>query len=226
MVFRDVYEQDLQKLFPNAGKVHIVVDRHGISRRFAYIRFKTPDEVSAALKRDREPLDGKPVFISRCQVDKTKRDSKLKYSLSTEKNKLFVKNLPFSLTTQEFEEIFKPYSAVSCRLICHKNGNSKGFGYVEFESEVAAEKAMKNTNGKVIQDMEMVVAISAPPPKKLFDDKPLLPVRNSRTKLQTSFVPRGVQLAQNKEKKTSNGSENAAGPAKSNDDFRKMFLKQ
>jgi len=48
-------------------------------------------EAEAALKRDREPLDGRPMFISRCDPDKLSRQSGFKYRTTLEKNKLFVK---------------------------------------------------------------------------------------------------------------------------------------
>ena len=54
-----------------------------------YIIFQA--EVEAALKRDREPLDGRPMFISRCDPDKLSRQAGFKYRTTLEKNKLFVK---------------------------------------------------------------------------------------------------------------------------------------
>ena len=48
-------------------------------------------EAEAALKRDREVLDGRPMFISRCDPDKHSRQPGFKYRTSMEKNKLFVK---------------------------------------------------------------------------------------------------------------------------------------
>ena len=48
-------------------------------------------EAEAALKRDREPLDGRPMFISRCDPDKLSRQPGFKYRTTLEKNKLFVK---------------------------------------------------------------------------------------------------------------------------------------
>jgi len=48
-------------------------------------------EAEAALKRDREPLGGRPMFISRCDPDKLSRQPGFKYRTTMEKNKLFVK---------------------------------------------------------------------------------------------------------------------------------------
>ena len=70
-----------------------------------YIIFQA--EAEAALKRDREPLDGRPMFISRCEPDKLSRQSGFKYRTTLEKNKLFVKGelvnfIVYSLTDMEF----------------------------------------------------------------------------------------------------------------------------
>jgi hypothetical protein len=48
-------------------------------------------EAEAALKRDRECIDGRPMFISRCDADKSTRQPAFKYSSVLEKSKLFVK---------------------------------------------------------------------------------------------------------------------------------------
>jgi hypothetical protein len=64
-------------------------------------------EAEAALKRDREPLDGRPMFISRCDPDKHSRQSGFKFRTTLEKNKLFLKGemvnlIVYSLTGVEF----------------------------------------------------------------------------------------------------------------------------
>jgi hypothetical protein len=59
------------------------------SLRFVLYVFQA--EAEAALKRDREPIDGRPMFISRCDSDKRTRQCGFKYSTTLEKSKLFVK---------------------------------------------------------------------------------------------------------------------------------------
>jgi hypothetical protein len=48
-------------------------------------------EAEAALKKDRECIDGRPMFISKCDADKCTRQPGFKYNTTLEKNKLFVK---------------------------------------------------------------------------------------------------------------------------------------
>lgn len=49
--------------------------------------------MNEALKKDREPIDGRPIFVSKCDPDKHTRQHSFKYSTTLEKNKLFVKGM-------------------------------------------------------------------------------------------------------------------------------------
>lgn len=64
--------------------------------------------------------------------------------------KLFVGGLPFSLTDDELNDAFAQHGKVASAVIIkdRDTGRSKGFGFVEFESDEegkAAEKALHNT---------------------------------------------------------------------------------
>lgn len=220
----DVNETHLKKFFPKATNVFKPPDKKkGVSRCFAYVTFATPEEVATALARDRERLDDRPVFISECKSDRTQRQPQFKYATNAEKNKLFVRGLPFITDQQAVENIFKQYDCTSVRLVTKKNGQSKGCAYVDFTNEEAAQKALEATNGINVGDRVIEVAISNPPPPgtsgAISEFKE--PFRNARSKLSVPLIPRGVQLKQKQE----NGKEKETVPVKkSNDDFRKMFL--
>lgn len=64
------------------------------------------DDVKKALEMDRRMLAGRPVFISRCERDKTNRDTGFKYSTSLEPNKLFVKGIAFEATNDDLKKLF------------------------------------------------------------------------------------------------------------------------
>nr|CAI5827711.1 unnamed protein product [Callosobruchus analis] len=137
---------------------------------------------------------GRPVFISELKPAKMERKPAFKYSTTVENNKLFVKGLPVTKTKEEVEELFKPHKAVDVRVIMKKSGQSKGIAYVEFASEEDAQQALKATDGMKVDDHEISVAISAPPPKK--DKKPETtePIRHARSRLQVPLIPRSLQV--------------------------------
>ncbi len=62
--------------------------------------------------------------------------------------KLFVGNLPFSMNHDQLIEVFKPFGqVVSANIVADKfSGRSKGFGFVEFEKDEEAMKAIEGLN--------------------------------------------------------------------------------
>lgn len=63
--------------------------------------------------------------------------------------KLYVGNLPYTVTNEELQEAFVPYGTVtSAKVITDRDtGRSKGFGFVEMASEEEAAKAKATLNG-------------------------------------------------------------------------------
>ena len=74
-----------------------------------YADFDTQQNALDALKLDRVPINGRPMFISQCEDKSLKlgTNSAFKYANSLEKNKLFISNLPFSVDKVQLENIFK-----------------------------------------------------------------------------------------------------------------------
>uniref|UniRef100_A0A6P7FTK9 Squamous cell carcinoma antigen recognized by T-cells 3-like n=1 Tax=Diabrotica virgifera virgifera TaxID=50390 RepID=A0A6P7FTK9_DIAVI len=225
-----VSEETLKELFPNALNISIVLDKNGKSRCFGYIQFSKEEECMTALARDRVPINGRPVFISELKSDKSEKKT-FKYAQSTEENKLFLKGLPILKTKEDVEQIFKEYNPIDVRLITKKNGESKGIAFVDFKTAEEAQKALKEIQPLKIEDQEITVAISAPPPKKPNDkfSKPELrePIRHARSKLQVPMMPRSLLVKSSAEKAVDNGKvESVNKTTKSNADFRNMFLKK
>lgn len=78
--------------------------------------------------------------------------------------KLFVGNLPWSLTSEALKEMFAKFGEVVEAIVImdRMSGRSKGFGFVTFAKKEDAEKAMKELNGTKIEDREIVVNIAKP----------------------------------------------------------------
>jgi len=90
-----------------------------------------------ALKRDRQQIDGRPMYVSRCDPDKETRSSGFRYPTKMEKNKLFVRGLPFSMNEAEVRKLFGEHGTLKdVRIVMFRNGHSKGIAYVDFEDEV------------------------------------------------------------------------------------------
>ena len=78
--------------------------------------------------------------------------------------KLYVGNLSFSVVEEQLQGLFSQHgSVVSARIITDKfSGRSKGFGFVEMESDEEAEKAIAALNGTEFEGRAIVVNEARP----------------------------------------------------------------
>ncbi|XP_045517380.1 squamous cell carcinoma antigen recognized by T-cells 3 [Pieris brassicae] len=226
-----VDEKSLREKLSEFGKIVSMRVKAGVKAfggSICYCQYETPESVDEAVKHDRVPLNGRPMFLSRYTA--TKSTPTFKYPTAVERNKLFVKNLPFSHCTKEaLTEIFDKHGALKdVRVVTFKDGKPKGLAYIEYEDEASANTALEKTTGLLVADRKIDVAISAPPPKKDAGQASLgLPKRDTgggmrRTQL-SSFIPSVLQKAS-----TSNGNGSANGDKRplSNHDFRNLLLKK
>ncbi|MBI5127475.1 RNA-binding protein [Candidatus Roizmanbacteria bacterium] len=81
-----------------------------------------------------------------------------------DKKKLYVGNLPWSMTNDSLKEMFASYGEVVEAVIItdRMSGRSKGFGFVTFADEAAAEKAAAEMNGKTVEERQIVVNVARP----------------------------------------------------------------
>jgi RNA recognition motif-containing protein len=78
--------------------------------------------------------------------------------------KLYVGNLPYSTTDADLRELFAAVGAVATAtvIIDKMSGRSKGFGFVEFENDDDAMKAIDMFNGKDIGGRPLTVNEARP----------------------------------------------------------------
>jgi len=79
---------------------------------------------------------------------------------TSSKTTLFVANLPFSVDDDGLSKIFNGLSIKSAHVVKKRNGRSKGFGFVEFDSEDAQTKAKNAVDKKVVEERELIVKIA------------------------------------------------------------------
>jgi len=78
--------------------------------------------------------------------------------------KLFVGNLPYSVTSEQLAEIFgENAEVVSANVITDRmNGRSKGFGFVELAESADVNAVVEATNGKEIDGRAITVSEARP----------------------------------------------------------------
>lgn len=79
-------------------------------------------------------------------------------------NKLFVGSLPFSTTSDQLREVFaKAGKVVEANVVMDKmTGRSRGFGFVEMETEEEAKKAVDTLNGTEVDGRKIFVSEARP----------------------------------------------------------------
>lgn len=81
--------------------------------------------------------------------------------------RLFVGNLPYSITSQDLNEIFTRIGEVrEIKLVTDaESGKSKGFAFVEMASAELGQKAIDQLNGKDLGGRSMSVTEAKPRPE-------------------------------------------------------------
>ena len=81
--------------------------------------------------------------------------------------KVFVRNLPYSLTDADLHEVFQDCGEIiSARVaLDRETGQSRGFGFVEFASAEAAQWAIESMNGLTVRSRAIAVCESLPRPR-------------------------------------------------------------
>ena len=77
---------------------------------------------------------------------------------------IYVSNLSFAVQDEDLREFFIEYGEVSsAKVIMDKFTNrSKGFGFVEMPDDAAAQKAIAELDGGIVEDRAIKVMIAKP----------------------------------------------------------------
>lgn len=89
--------------------------------------------------------------------------------------KLYVGNLPYSITDESLKSAFSAAGNVESAIIImdKMSGRSKGFGFVEMSSDEEAQAAIDSMNGKELEGRNITVNEARPmearPPRRDFN---------------------------------------------------------
>ncbi|KAM6552102.1 hypothetical protein CsatB_001910 [Cannabis sativa] len=151
-----INEADLFEIFSQMGYVVSVrVCRDLISHLslgYGYVNFSTPQEASRALNlMNFSTVNGKPIRIMYSYRDPSIRKSGIA--------NIFVKNLDKGIDSKALHETFSIFGNIlSCKIATDDvSGQSKGYGFVQFDSEEAARSAIEKLNGMLLNDKQVFV---------------------------------------------------------------------
>nr|XP_057907439.1 embryonic polyadenylate-binding protein-like [Doryrhamphus excisus] len=150
----DVTEAMLYQKFSPAGPImSIRVCRDIITRRslgYAYINFQQPADAECALDTmNYDVIKGRPIRIMWSQRDPGLRKSGV--------GNIFIKNMDDSIDNKALYDTFSAFGNIlSCKVVCDERG-SKGYGFVHFETQEAANRAIETMNGMLLNDRKVFV---------------------------------------------------------------------
>lgn len=150
-----VTEAMLYELFSSIGQVaSIRVCRDAVTRRslgYAYVNYNNTADGERALEDLNYTLiKGKP-----CRIMWSQRDPALR---KTGQGNVFIKNLDNAIDNKALHDTFAAFGNIlSCKVAQDEFGNSKGYGFVHYETADAANNAIKHVNGMLLNDKKVFV---------------------------------------------------------------------
>lgn len=151
----EVTEAVLFEKFSTAGPVlSIRVCRDIITRRslgYAYVNYQNSADAERAIDTlNFERLGGRPIRIMWSQRDPSLRRSGL--------GNIFIKNLDRTVDNKIMFDTFSVFGNIlSCKVSYDDKAQSKGYGFVHFDTEEAATSAIENLNGKIVNNKKIYV---------------------------------------------------------------------
>ncbi|XP_024924392.3 polyadenylate-binding protein 6 isoform X1 [Ziziphus jujuba] len=150
-----VTEADLMDTFRCMGPIASVRlcrdSLTGDSLRYAYVNFFSFSHASKALNfLNHTELKGKPMRIMWSQRDPLTRKTGI--------GNLFVKNLDPSITSGQLQHMFSNYGTILSCKVAEENGKSKGFGFVQFNSEESALAARDALHDTLVKGKKIYVS--------------------------------------------------------------------
>merc|ERR1719361_2352916 len=158
-----IKEEELKEFFSEFGeieKVKIPTRPKGGSKGFGFITFKTNEAAKNAVDQmNNVNLEERRIGV----VFSTSVEKKKEKPVGDDEkgNRLVVRQLAWAVTDEQLEEAFAEHGTLTNhKVVKARNGKSKGFGFVVYETAEQAQAAKEAMDGKEIEGRAITVHFS------------------------------------------------------------------
>ncbi|GLJ36767.1 hypothetical protein SUGI_0740600 [Cryptomeria japonica] len=118
---------------------------------YAYVNYGSAENAGKAIEAlNFTPINGKPIRIMYSHRDPSIRKSGAA--------NIFIKNLDKAIDNKALHDTFSNFGPIlSCKIATDASGQSKGYGFVQFEQDDAAQNAIEKLNGMLLNGKQVFV---------------------------------------------------------------------
>ncbi|KAF8844478.1 polyadenylate binding protein [Paxillus ammoniavirescens] len=144
--------------FGNVLSCKVATDEQGRSKGYGFVHYETAEAAESAIKAvNGMLLNDKKVYVGH-HISRKERQSKLD-EMKAQFTNLYIKNLDPSVTQEEFEALFNRFGQVTSAIVqLDEAGNSKGFGFVNYETHEEAQQAVDNLHDTEVNGRKLFVS--------------------------------------------------------------------
>lgn len=140
----------LHEVFSELGTIlscKVAVDINGKSKGYGFVQYDNEESARKAIDQFNGLLfDGKQVFVGLFVRGQERNKSRTAVPKFTN---IYVKNLPKTVTRDDLKKLFVKYGAITSAIVERdENGESKGFGFINYEKPEDAALAVEKMNGE------------------------------------------------------------------------------
>ncbi|KAK9073373.1 hypothetical protein SSX86_007697 [Deinandra increscens subsp. villosa] len=151
----NVTDSQLYDLFNQVGQVVSVRVCRDLSTRrslgYGYVNYSNPNDAARAI----DALNFTAVNGKAIRIMYSHRDPSIRKSGAAN---IFIKNLDKSIDNKGLHDTFSTFGTIlSCKIATDGTSQSKGYGFVQFETEEAAQSAIDKLNGMLMNDKQVYV---------------------------------------------------------------------
>ncbi|PSS19744.1 Polyadenylate-binding protein like [Actinidia chinensis var. chinensis] len=151
----NVTDSQLYDLFNQVGQVVSVRVCRDLSTRrslgYGYVNYSNPQDAARAI----EVLNFTPLNDKVIRIMYSHRDPSVRKSGAAN---IFIKNLDKAIDNKALHDTFSSFGNIlSCKIATDHSGQSKGYGFVQFDNEESAQTAIDKLNGMLINDKQVYV---------------------------------------------------------------------